>query len=235
MAKDLIQVTHGLKADLPQLMPGEIGFCTDTEEAFIGNGDGNANVPFGAKGEQGVTYTPYVSDDGTLSWTNDGGLPNPDPVNIKGDTGATGPAATVTNEVSFTTNSAVSSFAVAHEIFNMDMARTIEIAYLNEGSEVEVRGTIEENKYYFINCAKAENGIDCIVLLDGDYTYHSDKLLEKTKSYIVYFSSDEIVNEDSSVYVERNIHIVREIPVTHCKNFIDYILTEVLSLTSETA
>ena len=45
----------------------------------------------------GATFTPSVSADGTLSWTNNGGLPNPDPVNIKGpqgpkgDTGDTGP------------------------------------------------------------------------------------------------------------------------------------------------
>lgn len=29
-----------------------------------------------------VMYTPAVSDDGTLSWSNEGGKPNPDPVNI---------------------------------------------------------------------------------------------------------------------------------------------------------
>jgi hypothetical protein len=48
----------------------------------------------------GVIYRPHVSPDGMLSWTNDIGAPNPDPVNIKGaqgtkgdkgDTGAQGP------------------------------------------------------------------------------------------------------------------------------------------------
>ena len=41
----------------------------------------------------GITFTPSVSPEGIISWTNDGGLPNPSPVNIKGltgDTGATG-------------------------------------------------------------------------------------------------------------------------------------------------
>ncbi len=46
----------------------------------------------GAPGINGVTFTPSVSDDGTLSWTNDGGLENPAPVNIKG---ADGDAASV--------------------------------------------------------------------------------------------------------------------------------------------
>ena len=48
-------------------------------------------------GEDGATFTPAVSEDGTLSWTNDKGLENPAPVNIKGPrgerglTGETGP------------------------------------------------------------------------------------------------------------------------------------------------
>ena len=48
----------------------------------------------GEDGKDGVTFTPYVSSDGVISWTNDGGLSNPTPVNIKGPvgtTGATGP------------------------------------------------------------------------------------------------------------------------------------------------
>ena len=41
----------------------------------------------------GTTFTPHVDENGIISWTNDGGLPNPEPVDItgpKGDTGATG-------------------------------------------------------------------------------------------------------------------------------------------------
>ena len=49
----------------------------------------------GAKGADGVTFTPSMSDDGDLSWSNDGGKANPQTVNLKGqkgDTGARGPA-----------------------------------------------------------------------------------------------------------------------------------------------
>lgn len=42
------------------------------------------------RGETGAVFTPSVSDDGTLSWKNDGGLDNPESVNIKGDRGAQG-------------------------------------------------------------------------------------------------------------------------------------------------
>ena len=45
----------------------------------------------GATGAAGTTFTPSVSADGTLSWTNDGGKENPTSVNIKGPKGAQGP------------------------------------------------------------------------------------------------------------------------------------------------
>lgn len=45
-------------------------------------------------GENGATFTPSVSSDGVLSWTNDKGLENPAPVNIKGKDGT---SVTITN------------------------------------------------------------------------------------------------------------------------------------------
>lgn len=47
----------------------------------------------GDTGAKGTTFTPSVSTNGNLSWVNDGGLENPDTVNLtgpKGDTGAAG-------------------------------------------------------------------------------------------------------------------------------------------------
>lgn len=49
-------------------------------------------VEVGVKGKQGadgVTFYPNVSENGDLSWTNDGGLSNPKTVNVKGDDGYT--------------------------------------------------------------------------------------------------------------------------------------------------
>ena len=40
------------------------------------------------QGLVGPHYTPIVDNDGTLRWTNDGMLPNPDSVNIRGPQGA---------------------------------------------------------------------------------------------------------------------------------------------------
>ncbi|MBE6591424.1 MAG: hypothetical protein E7646_05230 [Ruminococcaceae bacterium] len=43
------------------------------------------NVP---PARDGVTFTPFVSSDGILSWSNDGGLENPSSVRIRGEDGA---------------------------------------------------------------------------------------------------------------------------------------------------
>ncbi len=48
--------------------------------------DGADGVP----GENGATFTPAVSAEGILNWTNDKGLPNPEPVDIKGPPGEEG-------------------------------------------------------------------------------------------------------------------------------------------------
>lgn len=58
----------------------------------IGTGSSGASGGSGGgiTGTNGVTFTPHLSADGTLSWTNDGGLTNPVPVNIKGEKGDTG-------------------------------------------------------------------------------------------------------------------------------------------------
>lgn len=58
-------------------------------------GAGSSGTPSGSGGSgttgtNGVTFTPHLSADGILSWTNDGGLTNPAPVNIKGAKGDAG-------------------------------------------------------------------------------------------------------------------------------------------------
>ena len=52
--------------------------------------DGEGSGEQGLDGEDGATFTPSVSSDGILSWTNNKGLPNPDSVNIKGTPGVDG-------------------------------------------------------------------------------------------------------------------------------------------------
>ena len=44
----------------------------------------------GAKGDPGTVFLPSVSSEGVLSWSNDGGLTNPQSANIRGPKGETG-------------------------------------------------------------------------------------------------------------------------------------------------
>ena len=63
---------------------------SQSEKVYDGTGGGSGEG--GGSGKNGVTFTPSVSEAGVISWTNDGGLTNPDAVNIKGPQGETGPA-----------------------------------------------------------------------------------------------------------------------------------------------
>lgn len=75
-------------------LKGDKGDKGDTGETGATGQDGadGANGIDGIDGSNGVTFTPSVSEDGDLSWTNDGDLENPTTVNIKGEKGDAGEA-----------------------------------------------------------------------------------------------------------------------------------------------
>lgn len=50
------------------------------KNAFVDSGKPSR----GEKGDAGVIFTPHLSEDGILSWTNNGNLPNPKPVKLSG-------------------------------------------------------------------------------------------------------------------------------------------------------
>ena len=84
-------VTHAWVNNGPlQGAKGEKGDKGDTGAQGEPGKDGRPGAA-GAPGATGTTFTPSVSEDGTLSWTNDGGKTNPASVNIKGPQGEQGP------------------------------------------------------------------------------------------------------------------------------------------------
>lgn len=73
----------------------------------------------GPAGENGATFTPYISEEGIISWTNDKDLPNPESRDIKGPQGQDGvsPSITVTqitdgHEISITDATSTQTFNV---------------------------------------------------------------------------------------------------------------------------
>ena len=66
----------------------KISGSVSTPKSLSGN-VGAKTINIGSSGDGGATFIPSVSADGVISWTNDKGLPNPEPVNIKGVDGYT--------------------------------------------------------------------------------------------------------------------------------------------------
>ena len=92
-------------------------------------GPAGANGADGAQGPAGTTFTPAVSADGVLSWTNDGEMENPDPVNIKGPQGPEGPTGPAgPNEVTTSTSTTITGIlkgtgaAIAQAVSGTDYA-----------------------------------------------------------------------------------------------------------------
>jgi len=79
----VLDVTNGIDMRGPQGETGPAG-------ADGKDGKDGADGQDGADGADGVTFTPSVSAEGVISWTNDGGKTNPQSVNIKGPAGADG-------------------------------------------------------------------------------------------------------------------------------------------------
>lgn len=89
------------------------------EQSFdVLNGTNGQN---GKDGSDGVTFTPLVSEDGVLSWTNDGELENPKSTNIKGPQGAPGKDAT---QVYSTTETRIGTWIDGKPIYRKVMSAT---------------------------------------------------------------------------------------------------------------
>ena len=62
---------------------------TTHKETLVGAINELAQRPSGGGGSR-VYYIPSISEDGILSWSNNGGAPNPAPANVRGPAGADG-------------------------------------------------------------------------------------------------------------------------------------------------
>ena len=91
--------TAALEEGVPEPAPGD-AYCVGSAapyDVYIYDGVSgewiNNGTIQGAKGDTGAagtTFTPHLDGNGNLSWTNDGGLDNPETQNIRGAAGAKG-------------------------------------------------------------------------------------------------------------------------------------------------
>ena len=78
-----------LKFTIPQGPRGEKGETGNPGQDGKDGNDGPMG-PKGNPGSDGTTFTPQVSSEGVISWSNDGGKQNPESRNIKGPAGQNG-------------------------------------------------------------------------------------------------------------------------------------------------
>ena len=90
-AQDGAFVSTDVQAQGPQGIQGPQGEPGEQGETGPQGQPGQNGTP----GADGTTFTPSVSAEGVISWTNNGGEPNPQPVNIKGPQGDDGTSPTV--------------------------------------------------------------------------------------------------------------------------------------------
>lgn len=145
----------------------------------------------GAPGATGTTFTPSVSSEGVISWTNDGNMENPSPVNIKGPQGEPGvtPAAYTSNPAMDGTASAGSSTAYARgdHVHPTDTSR---LATNGNGNDITVERNATEafftdiptepitlqrllaklGNWYTVIAAKADNVEQIYIDTDGAVT-----------------------------------------------------------------
>lgn len=76
---------------IPEIKDSEVSavdtWSSQKIQSEIAAGGGGSG---GETGANGTTFTPHVAANGDLSWTNDGGLANPETVNLKGPQGERG-------------------------------------------------------------------------------------------------------------------------------------------------
>lgn len=95
---DYFDTYDELVAAIPDPVPGAaygVGTAAPYDVYVYGETSGWTNVgpiAVGGGGGESIVYVPSISKDGVLTWENNGDLPNPAPINIKGPKGDNGGA-----------------------------------------------------------------------------------------------------------------------------------------------
>ena len=147
----------------------------------------------GERGSQGYTFTPTVSTDGVLSWSNNGNLGNPPPVNIKGEQGEKGDPFTYSD---FTQEQLASLKGEKGELVDLikeEEGKNISIESANlPAIEVRIEGESQQA------ASPSPDNLSKIENLEGKNIFDISKyvdtsLWEKTTNYFIF---TPILNED---------------------------------------
>ena len=117
-ALQILSAITGIGVKAVTLEPGSEA-TVEIQEDETGNKTIVYGIPAGSRGNTGYIFSPSVSSEGVLSWSNNGGLVNPEPVNIKGAKGDKGEFAAVDSELSDTSTNPVQNKVVKAAIDNI--------------------------------------------------------------------------------------------------------------------
>ena len=96
-----------------------------------------------ALGIDGYIFTPSVTEAGILTWTNNGGLQNPQPINLKGDDGKTAFESAIDGGYKGTESEFNAKLAADTEVITTDEGTAISVGYIPAGTNLEGK-TISE-------------------------------------------------------------------------------------------
>ena len=123
-------------------------------------------------------FTPSVSEDGILSWTNKAGLPNPPSVNIKGKDGADG-GVTVDENLSATSTNPLQNRAV------YDLSQSIFSRIKGVSDDIPTKVSVLENDAGYIktvNNTKPDSNGNVTIAVSGGSDITVDSTLSSTST-----------------------------------------------------
>lgn len=161
---------------------------------------GKVNYKSVLRGDRGYTYKPHVTTDGVLYWSNDGNLPNPLPVNIKGKNGDIVQEEEINNlKKAMTLKDLLSNFDT-YNFKNNEKVQTMGRETVNDGGSAiysVVDENIEADGCFIIDIPNSNfklrlvysNEIDCRVLGFKDSCINNEiidntPILKKVNNYI---------------------------------------------------
>ena len=170
-----------------------ITYTNSTTSTFtVTNGQNGSN---GTNGSNGVTFTPSVSSAGVISWTNDGGLPNPQSQNIKGPQGDPGITYHLYQHnlfISDTDSLAGKYNGIVFTSSNTPLTLSTFLSYLTNNGYVDnnhlftlCSNVVEADGGHTIGCANINGHLNIkYVYFDSGTAYNGSTEIQTTDDYI---------------------------------------------------